>query len=54
MREREARQLARKYGMEQITADDAFYRIYVSIQNRKDEAEINAKRKEIYIDFEKE
>ena len=37
------------YGMEQITADDAFYRIYVSIQNRKDEAEINEKRKEIYI-----
>ena len=37
------------YGMEQIKADDAFYRIYVSIQNRKDEAEINEKRKEIYI-----
>ena len=36
-------------GMEQIKADDAFYRIYVSIQNRKDEAEINEKRKEIYI-----
>ena len=37
------------YGMEQIKAEDAFYRIYVSIQNRKDEAEINEKRKEIYI-----
>lgn len=36
------------YGMEQIKAEDAFYRIYVSIQNRKEEAELNEKRKEMY------
>ena len=36
------------YGMEQIKAEDAFYRVYVSIQNRKDEAEINKKRQEIW------
>ena len=36
------------YGMEQIKAEDAFYRIYVSVQNRKDETEINEKRKKIY------
>ena len=36
------------YGMEQIKAEDAFYRIYVGIQNRKEESELNEKRKEIY------
>ena len=36
------------YGMEQIKAKDAFYRIYVSIQNRKEESELNEKRKKIY------
>ena len=36
------------YGMEQIKAEDAFYRIYVSVQNRKDESELNEKRKKIY------
>ena len=36
------------YGMEQIKAEDAFYRIYVSIQNRKDESELNKKRQEIW------
>ena len=36
------------YGMEQIKAEDAFYRIYVSVQNRKDESELNEKRQEIW------
>ena len=36
------------YGMEQIKAEDAFYRIYVSVQNRKEESELNEKRKKIY------
>ena len=36
------------YGMEQIKAEDAFYRIYVSIQNKEEESELNEKRKEIY------
>ena len=27
------------YGMEQIKAEDAFYRIYVDVQNRKEESE---------------
>ena len=36
------------YGMEQIKAEDAFYRIYVSVQNRKEESELNKKRQEIY------
>ena len=36
------------YGMEQIKAEDAFYRIYVSVQNRKDESELNKKRQEIW------
>lgn len=36
------------YGMEQIKAEDAFYRIYVSVQNRKEESELNEKRKKTY------
>ena len=36
------------YGMEQIKAEDAFYRIYVSVQNRKEESELNKKRQEIW------
>ena len=36
------------YGMEQIKAEDAFYRIYVSVQNREEESELNEKRKKIY------
>ena len=36
------------YGMEQIKTEDAFYRIYVSVQNRKEESELNEKRKKIY------
>ena len=36
------------YGMEQIKAEDAFYRIYVDVQNRKEESELNEKRKKIY------
>ena len=36
------------YGMEQIKAEDAFYRIYVSVQNRKDESELNKKRQEMW------
>ena len=38
------------YGMEQIKAEDTFYRVYVSIQNRKDETEINKKRQEIWYE----
>lgn len=36
------------YGMEQIKEEDAFNRFYISIQNRKEYAEINRKRTELY------
>ena len=36
------------YGMEKITAKDAFYRIYVNIQNREDESKLSKERQKMY------
>lgn len=36
------------YGMEQVKKEDTFNRFYISIQNRKEIAEINRKKAEMY------